>query len=127
MIGWKRALASVADLLCVVAFAIIGRASHAEALDPGGVMTTLAPFWVGFLLGWGIITAQYRSGFEVSDGVIVAAVTVSAGMTLRALLGGGVQLAFVLVASVFLLTALVAWRLGWRRLEPMIQERLDRH
>ena len=41
----RRAL--VADIICVILFATIGRASHGEALSPGGLLRTGTPFVLG--------------------------------------------------------------------------------
>ncbi|MBD4631124.1 DUF3054 family protein, partial [Xanthomonas citri pv. citri] len=38
----RRAL--VADVVCVILFATIGRASHGEALSPGGLLRTGTSF-----------------------------------------------------------------------------------
>ena len=43
-------------------------------------------------------------------GVGVWAITVAAGMALRALSGGGIAVSFIVVASLFLAAGLIGWR-----------------
>ena len=105
-------LAGVVDLVLVIAFAAIGRASHDEdALAIAGLWTTAWPFLAGLAIGWTIALA-WRAPIEpVRTGLPVWAVTVVGGMILRAASGQGVQVAFVIVAAIVLLVFLVGWRL----------------
>lgn len=102
--------AAVADVLFVVLFAVIGRASHEEDLSLGGVAETAWPFLVGLVAGW-LVTLAWRAPLApVRTGLGIWAVTVAGGMLLRAVVGQGVVVAFVIVASVVLLVFLVGWR-----------------
>ena len=106
-------LAFVADVLLVVVFAAIGRASHDEGiLGPGGLglLQTCWPFLVALVLGWLATRGWRRPLAPLRTGLGVWATTVIVGMVLRALSGQGVVLAFVIVASVTLLVLLVGWR-----------------
>jgi hypothetical protein len=120
--GRTAILALVADVVLVVAFAAIGRASHAEGvLGPGGsgLATTAWPFLVGLLVGWGVTLGWRHPLAPVRTGLGVWAATLVIGMLLRAVSGQGVAVAFVIVAAVTLLVFLVGWRAiaaGIRRL-----------
>lgn len=106
-------LALVADLVLVVAFAAIGRASHAEGvLGPGGsgLATTAWPFLVGLLIGWAVTRGWRHPLAPLRTGIGVWVTTVVVGMLLRAVSGQGVAVAFVIVATVTLLVFLVGWR-----------------
>lgn len=111
--------AAVADVLFVVLFAVIGRASHAEDLSLGGVAETAWPFLVGLVAGW-LVTLAWRTPLApIRTGLGIWAVTVAGGMLLRAVVGQGLVVAFVIVASVVLLVFLV----GWRGLVTLVRRR----
>jgi len=102
-------LSFVLDVVLVVAFAATGRASHDEAVLPG-LLVTAWPFLVGLVAGW-VVTLAWRAPTRaLRTGLGVWAITVAGGMLLRAVSGQGVVVAFVIVASVVLLIALVGWR-----------------
>lgn len=103
-------LAAVVDAVLVVAFAVIGRASHAEALTLGGIAETAWPFLAGLAIGWLVTLARRAPLAPARTGLGVWALTVAGGMLLRAASGQGVVLAFVIVASIVLLIFLVGWR-----------------
>ncbi len=98
-----------ADLVLVVVFAAIGRASHDEPVL-SGLWTTSWPFRVGLAVGWLVTLAWRAPAAPVRTGLGVWAVTVIGGMLLRAASGQGVAVAFVVVASITLLVFLVGWR-----------------
>jgi hypothetical protein len=102
--------AFLTDVLLVLLFAVIGRASHGEDLSPGGVATTTWPFLVGLVAGWSITLGWRAPVAPVRTGLGVWAVTLVGGMLLRALSGQGVVVAFVIVAAIVLLVFLVGWR-----------------
>jgi peptidoglycan/LPS O-acetylase OafA/YrhL len=102
--------AFVADLACLVAFAVVGRLSHREALDPIGVATTLWPFLTGLLVAW-LAGRLWRAPARVAPaGLLAWAGALVVGMLLRAVSGQGVQVAFVVVAAVVLAVLLLGWR-----------------
>ncbi len=107
--------AVAADAACVVAFAAIGRRSHAEGLDLLGVATTAWPFLAGAAVGM-LAGRIWRDPAALRSGVPVWLGTVAVGMLLRAATGGGVQLSFVLVAA----TVLAGFLLGWRLLARLL-------
>ncbi|MGI9822431.1 DUF3054 domain-containing protein [Agromyces sp. Marseille-Q5079] len=103
-------LAAAVDAVLVVVFALIGRSSHAEALDPVGLWGTTWPFLVGAALGWLAIRA-WRAPFAVwPTGAVVWASSVIVGMLLRVVSGQGTAVAFIIVATVTLGLFLVGWR-----------------
>ena len=103
------ALALGIDVVVVVAFAAIGRASHDSEVW-GGLWQTAWPFIAGLGLGW-LVTLAWRAPMApVRTGLGVWAVTVVVGMLLRAVSDQGTAVAFVVVASVTLCVGLVGWR-----------------
>lgn len=103
-------LSVLLDLLCVVVFALIGRASHQEALDAAGAARTAAPSWRGRLMGWILILMRRFSGSLWLQGLTIWVMTLVWGMVIRTVLGGGFQLSFVLVAGAFLAVVMFGWR-----------------
>ncbi len=111
----SRAVVSAffADVVLVIVFAAIGRASHDEGVfGPGGtgLAETSWPFLVALAVGWLLTLAWRRPLAPVRTGLGVWVVTVAGGMLLRALSGQGTAVAFIIVASVTLLVLLVGWR-----------------
>ena len=114
--GYHRAVplpvparALLADAGCVVAFVALGRASHAERLDPVGLAATAAPFLVGLGVAWVVVRA-WRRPDAVATGAAVWAVTAVVGLAVRWAVGGGVAPSFVLVTMLVLAALLVGWR-----------------
>jgi hypothetical protein len=106
-------LAFIADVVLVVVFAAIGRASHDESVFGAGglgLLETSWPFLVALVVGWLVTLAWRHPLAPLRTGLGVWFVTVAGGMLLRALTGQGVVVAFVIVASVSLLVLLVGWR-----------------
>lgn len=109
----KPGLVALVDLVCVLVFAAIGRASHGEDVSPLGLATTAWPFAAGWLVGWVLVlvvrTARARP-LGLRTGVLVWVPTVLVGMLLRAASGAGVQTSFVIVATIVLGLFLLGWR-----------------
>src|SRR6476660_6227747 len=99
------------DVICILVFAIVGRSSHQEATDLLGVAHTAWPFLAGCLLGT-LIGRTWRRPYALRSGVAVWLGPVIGGMALRVLTGAGVQLSFIIVASIFLAVFLIGWRAG---------------
>ncbi len=109
-----------ADLLAVLVFVVLGRRTHDG--DTGvqvltGSAATAWPFLAGTAVGWAVLQLAGRAGHgpeptSLRGGLTVLVATVSVGMTLRRLAGGGVQASFVAVAT----TMLALFLLGWRAL-----------
>lgn len=98
------------DLLAVIVFVLIGRASHGEGIL--GLLVTLWPFAVGLLVGHvlALVLAQRETRSVRWAGVVVWVSTVVVGMVLRAVSGQGVQLSFVIVTVLVLAVLLLGWR-----------------
>ncbi|ROR66614.1 DUF3054 domain-containing protein [Agrococcus jenensis] len=106
--------ALVIDVVLVVAFAAVGRATHESGvLGEGGIglLTTAWPFVVALGLGWLVSLAWRRPFAPLRTGLPVWAVTLVGGMLLRALSGQGTAVPFVIVATLTLLALLVGWRI----------------
>jgi hypothetical protein len=103
------ALALGLDIVLVIAFAAVGRASP-DADVWTGLAQTAWPFLVGLAAGWLATRAWRAPTAPVRSGLGVWAITVAGGMLLRAASGQGTATAFIVVAAVTLLVALVGWR-----------------
>lgn len=102
-------VAFVIDVVVVAVFALIGRASHRE--DQSAFLVTFWPFATGLVVGWAA-SRGWRAPFALLRTAVPAwVVTVLIGMLLRAASGQGVQVAFVVVASIVLGVLLLGWRL----------------
>jgi hypothetical protein len=125
MIGVLAALrrppvAIAVDVLLVVVFAGVGRASHDEANPVVGALATAWPFLVGTAVGWAIVRVLRKSWpLEVGPGITVWFATVLIGMVLRQSTGQGTAVSFVLVAALVLAILL----LGWRALVALLERR----
>lgn len=108
------------DLLVVLVFATLGRASHDLGGGPVGVLTTAWPFLLGTAVGWGLlllVPGPQRRWWV--DGAVVATTALGLGMLARWLTGEGTATAFVLVATGVLFAGL----LGWRAVEAVVVRR----
>lgn len=107
--GWMRRVAPAAvDVLAIVLFVAIGRASHHHAETVGGFLSTEWPFAVGVLAGW-LVSAR-TSQRLLRSGLLVCLVTVAVGMVLRVVAGQGTAWAFVLVSLGFLGAVMIGGR-----------------
>ena len=110
--GWPRVLA--ADLVVVLAFALLGRIAHDEGSLVVGTIGTAAPFVLGLLAGWlrapcAGLGAASRSR-TVGFGWWLVAWTLGGGLLLRWVTGDGTAPAFVAVAAGVLTLGLVGRR-----------------
>ena len=105
--------AVAADLVAVLLFALVGRASHGQDLAAREVALTALPFAVACLAAHVGIRLARRDARAVAAGVVVWLTTWLAGMALRLLLGNDAAAPFVLVAGGLLLLGVVGWRVGW--------------
>lgn len=104
----SRVGAAVVDVVAVVLFVAIGRASHHHAQTVGGFVSTAWPFAVGVGAGW--IASLRSAPWRPRTGLVVCVTTVAVGMALRVLAGQGTAPAFILVALAFLGAVMVAGR-----------------
>jgi len=121
----RRWGALVVDVVAVVLFVVIGRASHRHGESVQGVASTAWPFALGLCAGWVALAALGRArgrspkapagpsaGASAASGAVVCAATVAVGMTARVLAGQGTAPAFVGVATGFLGALMVGGRLA---------------
>ena len=105
-------LAVILDCCCVLAFVIIGRASHVQGESLAGVASTAWPFLAGLAGGW-LGTRAWRRPLALAPAGVGAWLGAALlGMGLRVAAGQGTAVAFVLVALAFLGLFLVGWRLA---------------
>jgi len=98
------------DLVLIVVFAAIGRRSHEESGAIVGVLSTAAPFLIGYTVS-ALATRLDRAPMSIARGVIAWAPGIALGMVLRRLVfDRGTASSFVMVA--FIATAVLL--LGWR-------------
>lgn len=98
------------DLICVVAFASLGRGAHAESVGIASVAGTAWPFLLGALAGWGVLRA-WRTPLALGTAAGIMAITVAVGHLVRVLAGGSTHWSFVLVSVVALTVLMLGWRL----------------
>lgn len=103
-------VAVVLDVLCVLVFVVIGRASHADGESLGGIASTAWPFLCGLGAGWAAARAWRRPLGLVPAGLGAWLGTVALGMVLRVVVGQGTAAAFIVVALAFLGLFLLGWR-----------------
>ncbi|THG33230.1 DUF3054 domain-containing protein [Naasia lichenicola] len=100
-------LSWLADTVLVLAFILIGRASHDEGI--AGTVTTFLPFFAALQVGW--LLRSGRSAERIRwSGLIIWATTVVLGLLLRAATGDGVALGFIVVTTITLAVFLLGWR-----------------
>ena len=103
-------VAVVLDVCCVLAFVIIGRASHTQGESLAGIASTSWPFLCGLAAGWVAVRAWRRPLALRPAGVAAWLGTVALGMILRVVSGQGTAVAFIFVALAFLGLFLLGWR-----------------
>lgn len=106
-----RILPAIIDLILVLVFAVVGRASHAEGLSFAGIAQTGWPFFAACMAGWIIVSLLDDNGYGPRAALVIWLVTVLGGLGLRITAGNTAELAFVLVATAFLFSAFFGWRL----------------
>ncbi len=107
-LAWLVSLAG--DVLAVLVFCAVGRRSHDEGLNLGGVATTAWPFLSGTVVGWLASRGWRRPTAVAPTGVIVWLCTVVVGMLLRKATSAGVAASFVVVAASVTAVLLLGWR-----------------
>lgn len=121
------------DVVFVLLFVVIGRFNHNEAFSPSGFAETAWPFLLALAVGWAFTyvlaalrghepgrAATFAPGRVFPAGVIIWISTVAFGMTARGLLTSkGVEVSFVIVATI----ALGLFLLGWRTIARVVLSR----
>ena len=110
-------IAVVADVVVVLVFAAVGRSNHHESAGPAGVWHTAWPFLLGTAIALALTAFTRADPLSLGVGVRVWLWTVVIGMVVRASLGEGTALSFVVVATIVLGALFLGWRLalGWQR------------
>ena len=106
----RAALGFLADLCCVLAFVVIGRASHSDGESLAGVASTAWPFLAGLAAGELVVRGWREPLALVPTGVGAWLGTVVIGQALRVAGGQGTAAAFVVVSLLFLGLFLLGWR-----------------
>lgn len=106
----RPVLGVLADVCCVLAFVIIGRANHHDGVTLAGVASTAWPFLAGLAIGLLATRAWRRPVVLMPTGVGVWLSTVALGQVLRVVSGQGTDGAFILVSAAFLGLFLFGWR-----------------
>ncbi len=115
----RRSLGIAADVVLVLAFVIIGRASHHASGGLPGLVSTAWPFLTGLAAGevagrgWRRPLALWPAGVSAWLG------TVAVGMILRVVAGQGTEVAFIGVALAFVGLFLLGWRIAVTRIGPL--------
>jgi hypothetical protein len=106
----RAALGLLADVCCVLAFVLIGRANHHAGDTLAGVASTSWPFLAGLAAGEAGTRAWRRPFALIPTGAGVWLATVAIGQALRVLAGQGTAVAFIIVSLLFLGLFLLGWR-----------------
>lgn len=104
--------AFAADAACVLLFVAVGRRNHGEGVTFGGVLWTAGPFLVGLALAWIVFRVWRRPTTVYPTGIAVWLSTVAIGMGLRAGIGEGTAVSFIVVATLATGLLLLGWRAG---------------
>lgn len=104
-----RVVPMAVDLLFVLIFAAVGRASH--GLGVLGILSTAWPFLLACIAAWIVVAAIGDQGYGLRAPLIVTLVTWLGGIAIRLLTGDSAEGGFVAVAGLFLATCFFGWRL----------------
>jgi Protein of unknown function (DUF3054) len=113
----------IADVVCVLAFVVIGRANHHDGESLAGLASTAWPFLAGLAIGEAATRGWRRPLALIPTGVGVWLATVAFGQLLRVVSGQGTEPAFVAVSAVFLGLFMLGWRVVVTRI-PGVRARL---
>jgi FtsH-binding integral membrane protein len=115
----RRVLGPGIDVCLVLAFVLIGRASHHDSGGLAGLASTAWPFLAGLAPGEILTRGWRRPAALVPTGLGVWLSTVTIGMILRVVAGQGTAAAFIAVALTFLGLFLLGWRLAVSRVRVL--------
>jgi hypothetical protein len=120
------ALAAAADLLSVLAFAAVGRATHDEGLTASGYVATAWPFVVGVAGGWAGVFLARMAPLSYPAAAMMLVKTVILGCVLRVLFtDGNAPWSFIAVTTVFLGVCFFGWRAVARAVAARSQRTRD--
>lgn len=98
------------DVLLVVLFVVVGRASHQESVGPAGLLSTGWPFLLALVAGW-LAARIWRAPLSLGRGVVVWLLCCAGGLLLRVVFTEQTaQLPFVIVAALTTAVFLIGWR-----------------
>jgi FtsH-binding integral membrane protein len=101
----------VADLVCVLVFAIAGKTSHEASTSDWVVLAIVWPYALSVVLAHAGLLLRGRPTRRIwPEGVVVLSVTYVLGMVLRVVSGRGIAGGFLVVAVVFLALTMLGWR-----------------
>lgn len=106
----RSVTALLIDLVLVVVFAAIGRASHNEPVL-SGLLDTAMPFLVAGGIAWVVLLMRKRPAVDLWSGVFVWWVTAIGGLCLRLAMGDTARWPFWVVTLLVLGAFLIGWRL----------------
>lgn len=98
------------DLTVVVAFVLIGRATHEEGIVSTGSLHALWPFLIALGVAWLAVRPLELALTGLRAGGLIWLVTLLGGVGLRALSDQGTALPFLIVATLVLAAGLLGWR-----------------
>jgi hypothetical protein len=101
--------AAVADAVAVLAFTLVGIASHDGSLV-AAFGRVVWPFALAAALGWAVTRAWQDPSRVWPTGVLIWFVTVFGALVLRGVSGQGLAWSFALVTAVFLAITMLGWR-----------------
>ena len=101
----------VADLVCVLVFAMAGKSSHEANQSEWVVLAIVWPYALSVVLAHaGLLMGGRETRRVWPEGAVVLAVTYVLGMLLRAASGRGIAVGFLVVAVLFLALTMLGWR-----------------
>ena len=107
--------AAAADVVAVLVFALVGRASHEEGLTAAGLLETAWPFVVGVAGGWAGVFLARMAPLSYPAAAMMLVKTLVLGCVLRVIFtDGGTPVSFVAVAAIFLGACFFGWRAAVR-------------
>jgi hypothetical protein len=114
----QQALLLAGDLVCFLAFALLGLRSHEDGVTPDGVLRAATPFQAGWLLAGLVPALHERRSAHRSTGVLRRWLPAWAlGLAIRTLaFGRAFAPTFAIVSLVTNLLLLLAWRSWLARL-----------
>ncbi len=119
---WKQASPTLAwyllaDLLALLAFVIIGKTAHSDAIVFSDVLETTWPFWLGMLIaGWWLRTPLPAPGISmlalINTTLAGWLLAMPIGLVLRELVNGKpILMSFAITTFIFAASFLIAARL----------------
>ena len=113
----------LADLLCVLVFAMAGKSSHEAGASEWVVLAIAWPYALSAALAGVVLVLARRQAERLwPEGVLVLGVTYVLGTLLRVLSGRGIAGGFLVVSALFLALTL----LGWRAIVSQVKRRRNR-